>query len=265
MTKEYSRRSIGLIAIVMVALANPVYAWGPVGHATVADIAQAHLTPAAAAEVHRLLATEGKQQMAQIASWADTIRKDESHPNRPDHSVRLDLDGGVTPDHPCPRHFCADEGIDFWSKVLADPKRSDEDRETALKYLVHLVGDMQQPLHGVDATGADNKVIFDGTETNLHGVWDGGILRSRGEDNPEDLARKLMATEKNVPDGGTVLDWANEDREIARTQIYDTITPHTKEVVTLPPDYASEKLPIVEMRLMQGGLRLARLLNSLLK
>jgi hypothetical protein len=242
---------------------QPAFAWGHVGHAVVADIAQAHLTPAAAEEVKRLLATEGAHRLSDISSWADQVKGDDL-PNRPAHTLRLPLDGGDPPPHPCPSHFCADDGIAFWSKVLADPKQPDDQRETALKYIVHLVGDLQQPLHDTDAGGANLNVIFEGKDTQLHKVWDEGIIESQAGKNPAEIAKSLIKSEAGVPSGGTPMDWAIEGREIAQKQIYDTIPRNPSGIVRLPANYAAQKWPIVQLRLTEGGLRLARILNQLL-
>ena len=262
---RFSRlRSFGTVAVVMTIIPpHSAFAWGHVGHAVVADIAQAHLTPAATVTINRLLATDGAHRLSDISSWADEV-KGEDLPNRPAHTIRLPLAGDPTPPHPCPSHFCADDGITFWSAVLADPNRSDRDRETALKYIVHLVGDLQQPLHDVDATGSDLKVVFEGKETQLHKVWDDGILESNAGKDPSRIAIELMQSEADVPSGGDPADWAEEGRLIAQTKIYKTISPHTANEITLPPGYAREMWPVVKLRLTEGGLRLARLLNQLL-
>ena len=254
-----------LSALILLALTLPqrALAWGHTGHAVVADIAQAHLTPSALAEVKRLLAVEGDKNLSDIASWAD-LAKREGLPGSPSHTIRLPLDNSPAEPHPCPGHFCADDALTLYGAVLADPKRSDAEREVALKYIVHLVGDLHQPLHDTDATGSGIKVVFDGKQTELHAVWDSGIIDEHGG-SAEKIAKDLMQSKLNVTTGGAPVDWAKEGLLIAQTQIYNSVPLHPTSPVILPSDYAKAKWPIVQQRLLQGGLRLAALLNSLLQ
>jgi hypothetical protein len=239
------------------------FGWGKTGHAVVADIAEAHLTPSALAEVRRLLAVEGNHNLSDISSWADLAKRD-GLAGSPSHTIRLPLDNSPAIEHPCPGHFCADDAITLYGAVLADPKRSDADREIALKYIVHLVGDLHQPLHDTDATGSGIKVIFEGKPSELHAVWDDGIIDDHGG-SAREIAHELMKSEKGIPDSGGPLQWAEEGRIIAQKQIYNTIPLHPSSVVVLPLTYGRDEWPTVKLRLTEGGLRLAILLNSLLK
>ena len=254
-----------LIAFLIIGLVFPqqAFPWGRTGHAVVADIAQAQLTPVAAAQVQRLLAVEGAKNLSDISSWADAAKRD-GLAGSPSHTIRLPLDNTPPGPHPCPGHFCADDALTLYGAILADPKRSDIEREIALKYIVHLVGDLQQPLHDTDATGSGIKVVFDGKQTELHAVWDDEIIAEHGG-NASQIANELMKSGKVVVAGGTPMDWAKEGLVIAQNQIYDTVPRHPSAIVILPPDYGRTKWPIVEQRLLQGGLRLAALLNSLLQ
>jgi len=254
-----ARKTLSASLLGVLAVPAPAWGWGKTGHAVVADIAQAHLTPKAAAEVHRLLAVEGTDHLSDISLWADGVK---GQPGSPSHTIRLPIDGSEPGPHPCPGHFCADDGLTFYGAVLADKTKPDQEREVALKYIVHLVGDMQQPLHGTTATGG-MKVLFRGQETTLHGVWDDGIIDAHTTDDKK-LAVQLIKKEKGVPSGGGPQDWAREDLKIAQQDIYSDVPLQPKSVVVLPADYATVKWPIVEERLTQGGLRLARLLNALL-
>jgi hypothetical protein len=244
-------------------LPGKAFGWGKTGHAVVADIAQTHLTPTALAEVQRLLAVEGDHNLSDISSWADKAKR-EGLAGSPSHTIRLPLDNSPAGEHPCPGHFCADDAITLYSAVLADPKHSDADREIALKYIVHLVGDLHQPLHDTDATGSGIQVIFDGKPSELHAVWDDGIIDEHGG-SAREIALELMQSEKGVPDDGGPMQWAEEGRIIAQKQIYNTIPVHPTSVVVLPSSYGRDEWPIVKLRLTEGGLRLAILLNSLLK
>jgi hypothetical protein len=252
-------------SIVLLAFVVPheASAWGKVGHATVADIAEAHLTPTALAEVKKLLAVEGDKHMSDISSWADEA-KAEGLEGSPSHTIRLPMDNSPASAHPCPGGFCAGDAIERYGAVLSDPTKSDAEREIALKYIVHLVGDLHQPLHDVNATGSGIKVKFRNEDKVLHQVWDEGIIDEHGGSAVK-LAKELDKTEAGVKTGGTPMDWAIEGRIIAQTKIYNTIPLKPTGVIVLPRSYAKDNWPIVAQRLEQGGLRLAEVLNKLLQ
>ena len=125
----------------------PAFAWGASGHLIVADVASLHLSPATKKEVAALLATQGFTALNQISMWADLV-KFLNVPNQPSHVVRLPLDdSGYDEKKNCGNRRCAVLAIETYTKVLRDRTKSKKERMTALKYLVHLVGDVHQPLH----------------------------------------------------------------------------------------------------------------------
>jgi hypothetical protein len=265
MTKR--KRRVSVLAAVLVGgvcIPKIALAWGHTGHAVVADIAEAHLTPAAREQVKQLLAVDHVHHLWEISEWADEA-KSEGLEGSPSHTIRLPIDGKAPAEHPCPGHFCADDAITRYSAVLTDSTQSAQDREIALKYIVHLVGDLHQPLHGTNATGSGVQVVFQGKQMNLHVVWDSGIIEAHSRDHA-DLAKELMHTEEgHVPTNGGPVDWAHEDLVIAQQQIYNTIPLHPDRPVLLPLNYGKTEWPVVAARLTEGGLRLSELLNQLLK
>lgn len=174
--------------------------------------------PEAEAEVHRLLAVENVRHFSDISSWADGAKR-EQLPASPSHTIRLPLDGSAPGPHPCPGGFCADDALARYETVLADPNQPDAEREIALKYVVHLAGDLQQPLHDVDATGSSLKVEFDGCFSTLHKVWNDGIINEHGG-SAANLARVLDPLAAAYTMEGTPLKWSEEGREIAQSEIY---------------------------------------------
>lgn len=239
------------------------FAWGKVGHAVVADIAADNLTPSASRQVYLLLRAQGKTQLFQIASWADRERDLVKKGMRvnfpmPMHSIRIPLKGFASPEANCPV-MCATSGITFYLRRLKDRSLSIADRAIALNFVVHLVGDIHQPLHASTPTGTGQKVIYRGLQTNLHAIWDNNII---GE---QSLSANALAKEleggPTVESGGDADDWAIESNSIVRKDIAPQMV---KGVLTLPDDYAVKNWPIVRTRLKQAGLRLAILLNSAL-
>ena len=156
------------IAVLLIALIPAqLLAWGPKGHAIVADIAASRLTPTAKQNLQLLL---GADSLASIASWADSVRKerDESYDW---HFVDIPKDApGFSEERDCFRpqdkhkdaltdhHNCVVDRIEMFQKILGDEKASRADRLEALKWLVHFVGDLHQPLHAIDEARGGNDI-----------------------------------------------------------------------------------------------------------
>src|SRR5262249_39126760 len=124
-------------------------AWGPEGHAIVAEIAEARLTDAAKRQIADLLASDDShaQHLDQIASWPDAIR-----PARPEtapwHFVDIPLDAGIyDASRDCAGDNCVVQAIQKFVGVLRDGNEDKPKRLEALKFIVHFVGDIHQPLH----------------------------------------------------------------------------------------------------------------------
>jgi hypothetical protein len=147
--------------------------------------------------------------------------------------------------------------------ILKSDTASREDKEFALRLLIHMVGDLHQPLHvgnGEDKGGNDLQVRWGKRGSNLHEVWDSGIIDVMGESR-EGLSDALSTvprrTLRNLQTGGPV-DWAHECMDL-RPSIY---TVNAGEV--LGEDYAMAQWPTVTSQLLKAGVRLAWLLNAAL-
>ncbi|RDJ00467.1 S1/P1 Nuclease [Dyella solisilvae] len=260
------RRSVAA-ALVCLALAPMAYGWGQLGHSVVADVAQRHLSPAAEAEVERLLAPEHTKSLADIASWADEIRNDPAQDalwkqTRALHYVDFTSgDCNYTPPRDCKDGQCVVAGIDHYVKILADRSQPDAARLQALKFVVHFIGDEHQPLHGGsrdDKGGNAYQVQFNGKGTNLHSVWDSGLLKTRGlESKPyadELESRGTVALPPPIaPLDNPYAQWAEESCQISRD-----IYPDGHKI---DQAYVDKELPVAELRLRQAGRRLAEVLN----
>lgn len=245
-------------------LPQPALAWDATGHMTVANVAQLNLNPAVLTELRGLLALESQIHLSKIASWADTQRD----AGDPIHTTRIPINGSTAPAHACPgtTALCADEAITHYGAILANRSNTAAVRLEALKYIVHLVGDLHQPLHGSDPIGY-NYVSSGGTVKMIHAVWDIDIIAVHGVASAA-LAQELLNNGISVTTGGTPRDWAAESSDMARDHIYDTLPACWSGCPTTPPvlpaNYNTVKYPLVAQRLKQAGLRLADLLNDLL-
>lgn len=242
-------------------------AWSAEGHRIVARIAEAGLTPAARAEVDRLLAGEPDPTLAGIAAWADEVRETDGALGKRTaswHYINFDGRCGFEPPRDCPGNNCVVTAINRNFTSLSQRRHPDEERRTALKFLVHFVGDVHQPLHASpldDKGGNDYQVNLDGKGSNLHRVWDGTILERRGLQSPA-YAAKLLA-EPALADDATLgserptLDWALEScRLVESGGLYPPRGEHV-----IDDAFLDRQLPLAERRLREAGERLAAMLN----
>ena len=243
------------LLLISCALSTPALAWGAQGHTVVATIAWQSLQPKARQEVARLLALEPGQTLESVATWADEHRSAATgvwhYVNFPRGTCSYE------PQRDCPDGKCVVEAIARQQAVFAS-HASDSERLKALKYLVHLVADVHQPLHAgyADDRGGNQfqlRAFMRGS--NLHALWDGGLLRQRDLDNTA-----LVAVLQSVPLGAdgknlNVVHMAQEScRVVALAGFY-------------PPDGLSEAYvqrftPVVQQRLALAGARLAAMLNA---
>lgn len=252
------------------SVASPAAAWGMQGHALVADIAQSHLNPHSLAEVNALLALEGHADMAAIASWADQLRERDPdlgrlsarwhYVNIADRQLPAEENCQYQAHQHCHGRDCVVAAIEDQGKRLADTSLPAAERLQALKFVVHFVGDVHQPMHagyGHDKGGNDFQVQFDGRGSNLHALWDSGMLNTRSLDNPGYLSRLLgLPTPDLTP--GQPADWAQNSCRIAVSHgVYPT-----QRVINQA--YVDHHLPLAENQLRLAGEHLGDLLNTLL-
>lgn len=253
-----------LILAPVVSRARSVRRWGGDGHRIIAELALGRLSPAVANETRRLL---GGQDIADIASWADQVRS--QMPNTgPWHYVDIEItDSSYVPARDCKEGACVIAAIETELAILADRGRPDSARATALKFVVHFVGDLQQPLHAgerADKGGNDVKVTFQGKLTNLHSLWDSGMLLSFGltdaaivQQLTDEIHRRTDIAKLS---GGSVVSWAMESHDIARDVVYRNL-PNSLEITQA---YVDAARPVILERLLRGGVRLAAALERAL-
>jgi hypothetical protein len=240
------------------------HAWGPEGHRATAAIAAERLCPAAEAEVERLL---GEMSLADAALWPDRIRGEAEWAHTRDwHYINIDDDAPFSAlVEGQPGHGRLLSAIRENLALLADTQATDARRREALGFVLHLVGDLHQPLHvgrSEDRGGNAITVSFAGQETNLHRLWDGVLLRSAGL-RPDDYQRSLeplVALFAQSWERGTLQDWAEESRRL-RPWVYDFDA--RRRVPLISKRYAETGRQLSALRLAQAGVRTAWLLNQL--
>jgi hypothetical protein len=249
-----------------------VLGWGLEGHGVVAEIAEQFLEVATVRQVRDLLALENVTTLANVSIWADQIRLQRPE-TAPWHFVDIPIHpppgtlAGYDPQRDCPQGNCVVAKIDQLAGILSDRNAAPRQRIEALKFLVHFVADIHQPLHCADdhdAGGNGVRVEFSGRPTTLHALWDTDILALtvKGDERRYalTLARSITQQQAALWRGGSQ-DWANESYRIAVSVIYKRL-PDADGI--LPMSYEADVLPIMNEQLQRAGVRLAAVLNAAL-
>ena len=246
-----------LITIIFLLIPSPAQAdWGKTGHRVVGQIAQDNLTPSALQAVTEILNGE---TLATASTWSDEIKSDSSYDEyKKWHYVNLPLD----------KKYCEVEhqsenivtAINKCIKVLKDSTSTKEDKTFHLKFLVHLVGDIHQPLHVgryEDLGGNKIYVKFFGENSNIHRVWDSDMINNFKMSYTE-LSGYLQSYKKIDFKQGDAICWANESQHQVK-RIYSKI--QGQERLSYP--YLFDNFYIVKDRLFRAGIRLANILNKI--
>lgn len=254
--KGLKRTAAGFLGLALGC--GPALAWGPEGHAIVALVAEAHLTPTARRQASALLG--GPNRLVLDADWADEVR-DARPETAPWHYVNIPLAAaGYDAARDCPKGDCAVAQINRDAQILADRRVPPARRAEALRFLIHLVADIHQPLHAGDdhdRGGNDRVLFFKGKRTNLHRIWDNDVIGAFGPD-PFPAALAIDQGPRPAADGSAA-DWANESLGAAKAIYAPLHTPY------LPRDYPARWKAMTRARLEKAGLRLAALLNRILR
>ncbi|HLZ51070.1 MAG TPA: S1/P1 nuclease [Candidatus Acidoferrum sp.] len=296
------------------ALAPAAKAWGCKGHQTVALIAEKHLTPEAKQLVQKLLSENPidpklnrycggatRDLMADASTWADDIRGERK--NGPWHYIDIPRGSQRGPLEPyCGKEGCVTKAISEQLAILKDGKAEGVKRAEALRYIIHFVGDLHQPLHTItnaDEGGncvpvkylrrkpRDHNHSF---SPNLHSIWDTAIPERDAEGaDPAEYAETLDAhfaadIEKWQKAGIHADDWVWEGFEIAESVVYGSLRPkiaiepnvamHScsddnnigqrllQQNIAADEAYQEQAAAVAEKRLEEGGVRLAMILNE---
>jgi hypothetical protein len=248
----------GLLLLVLCALGSQAFAWGLQGHQVIANVAWQALTPKSRDEVSQLLALEPGQTLESIATWADEHRSPATsswhYVNFPRNSCKFE------PERDCAGGQCVVGAIEKNLSVLAS-NADDKARLKALKYLVHLVGDIHQPLHAGykdDRGGNTYSLRAFMRQSNLHSVWDSGLIAQLDLDN-QALTRILQRSvaPKEVLEISVVGMAEESCRLVASPGFYP------EEKVT--QEYVQRFMPLLQQRLSSAGYRLAAVINRALQ
>lgn len=254
-----------LAAAAAVCLPTPAVAWGQLGHRVIGELAEERISGRTRAEIELILGEEG---LAEASTWADEQRSNPAvfwqEEAGPYHYVTVPQ-GQIYENIGPPEEGDALSALALFTETVRDPSATREERGLALRFIVHIVGDVHQPLHagsGEDRGGNDVKVLWLGEESNLHSVWDNRMIEGQDLSYTEYtawLGRQIEPTETIAWWGAQPQVWIGES-----TQIRDTIyPPSADQVPNLGYAYQFQHLATAELRLQQGAVRLAAYLDWL--
>jgi len=240
--------------------ANSSLKWSNTGHRTVGKIAEKHLKSSTKRKIKKLL--KG-QSLAFVSTYADDIKSDKRYNDFYSwHYVNMPLDSNYEDSEKNPNGDLA-TGIAYCKKVIKDENSSDADKAFYLKMLIHLIGDLHQPMHvglAEDRGGNDFKVQWFFNDTNLHRVWDKEMINSfnMGYIELAENVDVLSKVQVKAIQKGTIINWINETHLLTR-KVYATV----KEGDNLRYRYSYDNFETVRSQLQIAGIRLAKVLNDL--
>jgi len=267
------------LATLLLLINAPSWAWGELGHRLVGELAQRRLTPEANTRVQELLRGEPVPTLAGVAMWADEMRN--ADPDRFKATSRWHFvniaegDCHFVAARDCPNGACVIGAIEAQSNLLRDPAQPFEVRRDALKFVVHFVGDVHQPLHSSNRPdhGANDFQISLPTDippeayarerykdgvmaTNLHSIWDYYILASAKLPLIPYADRLAAASQPRAPQSSPEA-WAQESCKLVdQRHLY----PRSHE---MDSRYLKKMRRLAQRRVEQAAIRLARLLNEI--
>ena len=247
-----------VLLLVLACISLSAFSWGVTGHRVTGYIADKHLSKKTRLAMQRIL---GQQSLAMVANWMDDIKSDSLY-NHASTWHWVTIQNGETYDQSVknPKGDLI-QTIERLIAELKSKKFSGKEEAERVKMLIHLIGDIHQPLHvgfGDDQGGNRVKVTWFDDETNLHSVWDTYLIDHTKLSYTE-LAESLPkqdAVQVKALQNSTVRDWASESMSY-RKQVYDIGNGK------LGYKYHYKYYNIVQDRLTQAGVRLAGVLNDI--
>ncbi len=234
--------------------------WGSTGHRVIGEIANQYLKGKTKRKIRTLL--QGKS-LAFVSTFADEIKSDSRYGEFYTwHYINMPLDSEYTSSKKNPNGDLV-SGISYCKKIIKDENASDDDRTFYLKLLIHLIGDLHQPMHvGLveDKGGNDFKLQWFYNDSNLHRVWDSEMIESydMGYLELAENADVLDKAQVKAIQHGSIIDWVNETHELTR-KVYASAKPDEN----LRYRYSYDYFETVRTQLQKGGIRLAKVLNDL--
>ena len=248
-----------LFLTLLLSLSNVSLSWGPTGHRVVGLIAEQHLSKKALKNIASVL---GSETIAEVSTYMDFIRSDRRYNHYGPFHYCTVPDGKTYRRFGIPDEGDAVVGIERFISELKKKEFKEFDEAFALKCLIHLIGDIHQPLHvgnGEDRGGNDIKLEFFYHNSNLHRVWDSGLIDQQKYSYTEytNWINHPTVDQKRIWSSEGIDVWVQESYDL-RKQVYDF--PENKK---LSWRYNYDNIDSLNRRLLQAGIRLAAVLEDI--
>ncbi|KAF2004367.1 hypothetical protein P154DRAFT_41875 [Amniculicola lignicola CBS 123094] len=286
--------TFSLVVLALAPLNAPLAAaWGTLGHDTVAFIAQNFISKKTAHFAQQLLNDSSSAYLANVATWADSYRYTaEGSFSAPLHYIdafdKPPQQCNVDYKRDCPEEGCIVSAIANYTSRITDTKLPAIERQKALKWIVHFLGDIHQPLHveNLEIGGNTINVTFDGVATNLHHIWDSNMMEKLiGGYNLTDAQKWATSLTKSIKKGkyesqskkwtkgmslkdkvGSALIWARD----ANSYMCTTVLPKKGGVESirgkeLDNKYYDTSIPVITLQIAKAGYRLAAWLDLIVE
>lgn len=240
--------------------------WGRDGHKMVCMIAWWEMKPTTRSAISRLLAgNEAYPRFMESCLWADDVRGKDERFDRWSTAHYVNLPRGASSfdaERDCGEAFCVVEGIEETLAGLRNPSRTKVEHAEDLKFASHFIGDIHQPLHAGyadDRGGNDTKITLFGKPSNLHGIWDYGLLEHSGKpwlDYASSLYFQISDNDRAAWASNNPTVWTEESFSIVTASAYNLAG------TDIGQDYYDLHIVILEKRIKQAGVRLADLLDA---
>jgi len=251
----------------VLAVAPDALGWGKIGHRVISTVAERRLSPKAIVAVRELL--EPGESLADASLWADEHRR-EVQGSAAWHYVNVPIGEPRYEARYCPDSGCVVSKTAEMRSILANPSAPLDERRQALRFFVHLLEDLHQPVHvgdRGDRGGNDLQLRFFERGTNLHRLWDEGLLEHHSEDEAvwvREIEPMTIPEQHRRWCQGTLEDYATESLLAARNAY---LVPGTSTFLQpgelLGDPYFQAARPVVEKRLAQAAVRLSCALNAI--
>ena len=250
-----------IFATILLTLSFQAYSFGQTGHRVIGAIAEKHLTRKAKRSINKLLVNE---DLAEASTFADEQRSNPSEfwkkTASPWHYVNVH-EGKVY--EKAPPEGDAVTALKMFSEQLKSKETDLETKQIALRFIIHIIGDLHQPFHSgtdIDQGGNTIKVTFFNEETNLHRVWDEHLIENQKLSYSEWTYRLNRKINKKQ-----VKAWSQTDPKIWIAESHKLRLGLYPKEERLFFNYQYKAMPIIRQQLQMGGIRLAAYLNELFK
>lgn len=257
-----------VLSLFALVLSAALLSWGVTGHRTIGKIAADHLSPQAMAAVHELI---GDTTLADVAAWADEVRGQPAFRHTaPWHYINLPLGLSYADFEAGVKGMTQDNvysALQQQERILGSMGSTQGEKAVALKFIVHFVGDLHQPMHvsrEEDKGGNTIQLNYDGKGTNLHALWDSRLIDHQGLTWEQMAAQYDHATPAQIRQWQSepVIQWIWESYQ-ASSKLYAEVDAMKGRAID--DSYYQAHIGIVEDRIEKAGIRLAGVLNEIFK